>query len=246
MGIICEELRASAKGWRATVILTCAWCGNEFDRGYRISKRRASRRQYCSAACQAAEHAKPDKACETCGTMFTPRSVAKTRFCSVRCNTVGIGHILSKEVIEKRIAGSIKASREGRIRRLKGADNPAWQGGPKASIKRRIASGKAAASLRAYREANPDKVKEFSQRRKGRKLGKLPRGTIPAIRTAQRNLCAICRTSLRRGSHIDHIVALARGGEHVGANIQLLCPPCNLAKSNRDPIDHMRSLGRLL
>ena len=35
--------------------LTCAWCGRKFDRGYNISKTRASRPQFCSRACSASD-----------------------------------------------------------------------------------------------------------------------------------------------------------------------------------------------
>ena len=62
----------------------------------------------------------------------------------------------------------------------------------------------------------------------------------------QRNKCAICRNNLQKGFHIDHIQPLSRGGSNSRRNIQLLCPTCNLTKHAKDPIDHMRSLGRLL
>jgi 5-methylcytosine-specific restriction endonuclease McrA len=32
--------------------------------------------------------------------------------------------------------------------------------------------------------------------------------------------------------HVDHIVAWSRGGETVDDNLQTLCEPCNLGKSN--------------
>lgn len=39
---------------------------------------------------------------------------------------------------------------------------------------------------------------------------------------------------------------LARGGTNQRTNLQLLCPPCNLSKSAKDPIDFMQSRGFLL
>lgn len=223
--------------------VTCASCGIAFDRGYAISMKRFARPQFCSPECRASQH---DKACETCSKIFRPRSATKTRFCSVACNTVGISYILSDEVKAKRLAAAIKAHEEGRVPHLKGDDNPQWKGGSKAAFQRRKAKVDTAALLRAYRKANPDKVREFSFRRKGRKIGRLPRGTLPAIRRAQHNRCAICRASLKGGSHVDHIMPLSRGGLHEPKNLQFLCEPCNLAKSGRDPITHMQSLGRLL
>ena len=107
-------------------------------------------------------------------------------------------------------------------------------------------SGKEAAGLRAYRAANPHKVKEFSERRRGRMTGRLPRGTIKRIGDAQRWRCAICKTGIKVKFSVDHVTPLARGGEHVPRNLQLLCRPCNVRKNARDPIEHMRTLGRLL
>lgn len=242
MGIVSTKLRNSARG-QPVVMLTCSKCGNLFDRGYRISMTRWAKPQYCSRECRAS---KPDKACETCGKLFRPRSSTKTKFCSMACNKAGIAVILSDEGKAKRIAAVRKAHAEGKIPHLKGEQKPNWKGGAKAYRQRRNESGKAAAALRAYRQANPDKVREFSSRRKGRKLDRLPRGTLPKIREAQRNKCAICRVSLNTGAHMDHIMPLARGGKHEPRNIQFLCEHCNLTKNARDPIDHMQSLGRLL
>ena len=42
------------------------------------------------------------------------------------------------------------------------------------------------------------------------------------------------------------IKPLARGGTNQRTNLQLLCPPCNLSKSAKDPIDFMQSRGFLL
>jgi len=47
----------------------------------------------------------------------------------------------------------------------------------------------------------------------------------------QFGMCAICSVSLvYSGYHVDHVVALARGGSNMACNIQLLCPRCNLRK----------------
>ncbi len=103
-----------------------------------------------------------------------------------------------------------------------------------------------AARTRAYRKANPHKVREFSQRRSGRKTGRLPRGFVAKLLALQRGRCAVCRISISKKYHVDHITALAKGGKHAPENIQLLCPTCNLRKSAKDPIDFMQSRGFLL
>ncbi|OKO69265.1 hypothetical protein AC628_33740 [Bradyrhizobium sp. NAS96.2] len=62
----------------------------------------------------------------------------------------------------------------------------------------------------------------------------------------QKRRCAYCRTKLTLDYHVDHILALSRGGSNDRTNLQILCEPCNLAKHAKDPLDFARSLGRLL
>ncbi|RJS47429.1 HNH endonuclease [Nocardioides cavernaquae] len=47
--------------------------------------------------------------------------------------------------------------------------------------------------------------------------------------------CRMCGTSAQHGAvlHVDHIVAVSRGGQTVSENLQALCQACNLGKSNR-------------
>lgn len=44
--------------------------------------------------------------------------------------------------------------------------------------------------------------------------------------------CRGCGVPIRVGYHVDHVVALARGGRHEVGNLQLLCARCNLAKGS--------------
>lgn len=69
---------------------------------------------------------------------------------------------------------------------------------------------------------------------------------IRDIFALQRAKCGACRCSIRKGYHVDHIIAIANGGSNDRRNIQLLCEPCNLLKKAKDPIEFMRELGRLL
>lgn len=215
----------------ATKVAEYLRCSKECIRAHQTAAREARRRD-----------------CETCGKSFTPRQVqidnGGGRFCSQKCNTVFREAGMTAEVQARRTATRRQMEAEGRVTHYRGEDHPSWTGGKEAQRERR--KPKERLWLREYRKKNPDKVREFSRRRQGRKLGKLPYGTLPRIRKLQNNRCAICRGSIAKASHVDHIMPLARGGRHEASNIQLLCPPCNLAKSSRDPIKHMQSLGRLL
>lgn len=192
--------------------------------------------------------------CETCGKDFVPRATqlrsGRGKFCSQKCNTARLAALFSREIeiirhamrTERRAAGYNRYNLPQRE-----WDGQRYKATTIESRREYTESGRAAERLRKYRSANPDKVREFSQRRSTReKTGRLPRGTIKRIGEAQRWRCAICRVEIKAGYHVDHIVPLALDGTHIPANIQLLCPPCNLQKSSRDPIEHMRSLGRLL
>jgi len=204
----------------------------------------------CSAAWREAQREARRRDCETCGKSFIPRQVQITngggRFCSQKCNAARLVALNSPQAVENRLAGIRLAFAEGRYVRLRGEANPRWRGGTEARLQRYREAGTDRAWCRAYRAANPDKVREFAQRRGSRKVGRLPRGTVNRIGGAQRWRCAICACSIKKGYHVDHIMPLARGGEHVPRNIQLLCQTCNVRKNAKDPIDYMQSLGRLL
>lgn len=246
-----ERLR---KGWHAErfepapnrVKVECAECG----RVMWLPPSKVAMYRRCGAACteqaRQREREARRRSCATCEASFYPRPVqiadGRGLYCSRGC--IPVDHLMTPEAKRKAAEGFRKAVSAGRVTIRRGSDNHMWRGGPKASLERHRESRRL--QLKAYRRANPDKVREFSKRRQGRKLARLPHGTIPSIGAAQRWKCAICRSGIRAAYHVDHIVPLARGGQHVGRNIQLLCPTCNVRKNAKDPIDYMRSLGRLL
>lgn len=228
----------------------CQQCG----RKYWVPPCEVKRRFTCGTECRSALTASHKRArareCLHCETVFVPRttqiSAHQGKYCSTRCATIANRQLWTPEarVLATRTAQVGYAT--GVFTRLSGEMHPQWKGGPAEYRARRAASGKAAAQTRSYRRRFPEKVREFSKRRQGRKLGRLPRGTIKRIGELQRWKCAACRESLKNGYHVDHIVALAMGGEHKQSNLQLLCPTCNVRKSAKDPIDFMRARGFLL
>lgn len=217
----------------------CIHCGSPFL----TTEKRAWRTNYCSNVCQvnAKESIQAKKieartrTCLTCECKFIARwaQIRNTgaKFCSNRCSTLP----RLSEMSEKGHEALKIARAEGRIKLPKGPENKQWKGGPKASMARAIADGRAAARVKKYREKYPEKVKEFTQTRRGRKLTRLPRGTISKLLHAQGSKCAVCGVDVTNGYHVDHWVPLALGGEHKPENLKILCQHCNCVKNAKLP-----------
>lgn len=103
---------------------------------------------------------------------------------------------------------------------------------------------------KAWCKANPEKVVAILARRRARLLGATGSYTatdVIAIFADQHYRCAYCRVNLKgRRRHVDHIVALMRGGSNERRNLQILCPTCNTRKHAKDPVDFARELGLLI
>lgn len=63
--------------------------------------------------------------------------------------------------------------------------------------------------------------------------GVLSKGLGKRLFDAQEGKCIYCRCDISAGFELDHIVALAVGGKHEDANIQLLCKACNRKKHTK-------------
>lgn len=119
------------------------------------------------------------------------------------------------------------------------------------------------AQSRAFRERHPEKVLEYAKSyraankskravaQRNREAVKRGRGvhTVSDVHERiklQRGRCAYCRANLRGKYHVDHIMPLAKGGSNRRANLQILCPPCNMKKYDKDPVVFAQEIGRLL
>ena len=59
--------------------------------------------------------------------------------------------------------------------------------------------------------------------------------------------CYWCNNSLKGITpHIDHYIAISKGGQHTLSNLVVSCPHCNHIKSSKDPYAFANSLGRLI
>lgn len=233
---------------------SCLMCGKAFS----IPPCRDWREHCCSSECKVAHRAARVEAlraertrnCQHCQAAFVVKKSQLVEgggnFCSLPCwyAVNGMAHLNNPET-QARAVSKMRALRAaGQVRYLRGEASPTWKGGKEASRERnreRVREG-----MKRWRAANPEKVREFSERRKGRKLGRLPRGTVKRLLELQRGKCPVCRKPLGSKYHVDHIEPLARGGKHDPANVQLLCPSCNVRKSAKDPILFMQSRGFLL
>lgn len=105
----------------------------------------------------------------------------------------------------------------------------------------------------AYAKAHPE-IGRLS-RRKRRAMILNAEGThthldVERLFDLQRGKCATCACSLKKKGknvyHVDHIMPLIRGGGNGPDNLQLLCPPCNLKKNAKHPLDWAKQNGKLL
>lgn len=121
-------------------------------------------------------------------------------------------------------------------------------------------------ACKKYRENNKEKVKESMKRYRESEHGKSVRAMNQRLRYARsrvdrsdrisrkfiKNLldnqsgkCAECKCKVSK-YHVDHIMPISLGGENSEDNLQILCPKCNMSKSNKDPLEWAKLNGRLL
>lgn len=72
-------------------------------------------------------------------------------------------------------------------------------------------------------------------RRRGAGVGPVPADLIQRLYRRQLGMCPLCGLGMVgvSGAHVDHIVPVSRGGQHVESNLQLTHALCNLRKGNR-------------
>jgi 5-methylcytosine-specific restriction endonuclease McrA len=68
---------------------------------------------------------------------------------------------------------------------------------------------------------------------------------IKALYEKQRGHCVYCDVELGSSYHVDHIVALSKGGSNWPSNLQLTCSDCNNRKRAMDHLEFARRSGKL-
>lgn len=102
---------------------------------------------------------------------------------------------------------------------------------------------------RRWAADNPERMRAKKLRRRGAEMraeGTHNGEDIKRILEAQRHKCAYCGLALKRGYHVDHIVALSKGGSNWPSNLQCLCPKCNRSKGAKDQTVFLRERGYLI
>lgn len=137
-----------------------------------------------------------------------------------------------------------KAYREANRERLAAASRDRREADPEGTRERKRQDyvdhrQQRVAAIARWRRENPEKAKRLAQRHVDRRRARLVNAYVEDVdRTVvfarDKGLCGICGEAVDPADwHLDHVVALANGGEHSYANVQVSHPKCNCTKAHR-------------
>lgn len=101
------------------------------------------------------------------------------------------------------------------------------------------------ANKRLYQEEHPEVHRAASHNRRARLAaaeGHHSAQDIIQINEAQNFRCFYCGASTKVGYHVDHFIALSKGGTNWPDNLRIACQPCNSKKHNSAPMAFMLKL----
>lgn len=101
-------------------------------------------------------------------------------------------------------------------------------------------------AIAAWNQQHPEKLREYSQRRRARKVGaegSFTAADVERLFAEQSGRCFYCGIALDQSYEIEHKTPLARGGSNWPSNLCCACKPCNRAKRTRTAEEFMRTLA---
>ena len=96
-----------------------------------------------------------------------------------------------------------------------------------------------------WRKNNKEWLRSYFHNRRSSTSGHpgITRDRIYQLMFEQNMACKACGANLNEtGYHVDHILAISRGGINCDENIQLLCPSCNVRKWAKDNEQFMKEM----
>ncbi|WP_083274619.1 HNH endonuclease [Novosphingobium resinovorum] len=79
-------------------------------------------------------------------------------------------------------------------------------------------------------------IRNYKARRRSQTEGGCTAAQLREWLEIQTFTCVWCAADCSDDYHVDHVVPLARGGEHALYNLAIACPVCNQRKSVKDPM----------
>lgn len=80
-------------------------------------------------------------------------------------------------------------------------------------------------------------VKAYDGRRRAKTREGVSGPELRAWLLSADKTCRWCKAPCPDNFHVDHVIPLSKGGEHVLSNLTIACPPCNLRKNAKLPED---------
>jgi hypothetical protein len=190
-------------------------------------------------------------ACRKCGASFERSRKAgnQPQFCSLDCRKSFRADYYRGWTAKNR--ETVLADMAERRRKYKEQDPGFWRRHYAANRERikqarrdwfKANRDRALATAKAYATANPDLIRVIGRKSRQTRRARLKELFVEAVDALvifdrDKGICGICKLSVERDSdwHVDHVVPLAKGGEHSYANTQLAHGSCNRAKGARSP-----------
>lgn len=224
----------------------CLYCGKEITRK---SHKKGGVLKYCDVNCynkgtgRKTANVKTYIACQYCGKIIEEGSHRANLYCSKKCATKGIS---ARMTYHKRVEDERKAELLERYRQLMDEAE---------EIRNEIENGKVCKICGQYFVAkyktqtccSKECIRKNQNRNKDKRIYKNgePDLTITLTRLYMRDkgICQCCGKYIDFDCDpnsddypsIDHIIPIAKGGEHQWDNVQLMCRRCNYLKRDTTP-----------